>query len=74
MKEILDSTAQIARKINESILNTTGKLNRILDNFRRFSGTLNRFTGDTARRVRGVLADVSEIAKDVRGMVKADSI
>jgi phospholipid/cholesterol/gamma-HCH transport system substrate-binding protein len=69
MREILDSTAQIARKINEAILQTTGKLNRILDNFGRFSGSLNRFTDDTTSRVRDILGQVRDIAGEVRGIV-----
>jgi phospholipid/cholesterol/gamma-HCH transport system substrate-binding protein len=69
MREILDSTAQIARKVNEAIYTTTGKLNRILDNFGQFSGTLNRFTGKTADRVGQILSQVQGIAGQVRGIV-----
>jgi phospholipid/cholesterol/gamma-HCH transport system substrate-binding protein len=69
MREILESTAQIARQVSRTVAVTTSKLNRILDNFTTFSGTLNRFTGDTSDRVRDILTRVRDIAGDVSGVV-----
>lgn len=69
MREILDSTAQIARRINGAIADMTGKLNRILDNFGKFSGRLTNFAGDTSEQVKKILGQVAAVATQVRGIV-----
>ena len=73
MRQVLDSTVEIASKINTSISMMTGKINRILDNFGTFSGRMNSFTGNTARSVRSILGKIEAIAQSVRGIVDRSS-
>jgi phospholipid/cholesterol/gamma-HCH transport system substrate-binding protein len=69
MREILQSTAELVRQVNRVVAVTAGKLGNILDNFKSFSGKLDRFTGDTADRVADILSRVRDISRDVAGVV-----
>jgi len=70
MRQVLDSTAEIAMKINQSISMMTVKINRILDNFGGFSNRLNSFTGNTAKSVGSILGKIDQVAQNIRLIVE----